>query len=187
MITRDRDGGCSDDPRTTPDGAQLAPLHKSAARDRIELPPRNGGCALSSQSFVSHFNTTLESLRKNMARRKEVSTRLIKPTDDRVDVPLLMHYLYHWEARFEEDGVVAVYDEGLPQYLLCDKQSHHIFYAALVMAKPSLRCSLSQEEPPNADVSALIVEGLSGEPDELEALKKLREVMTKRGYKFPHY
>lgn len=81
------------------------------------------------------------------ARQKDVSTRLIKPTLPDIHLDVVLDYVRHWDPAYELDGSIAIYDEGIAQYLLCDIESHHKFYAALILNKPSLRCTLSQDEP----------------------------------------
>lgn len=101
-----------------------------------------------------------------------------------------MKYLSTWQPSYEM-GDVIVYDEGLAQYLLCDRDSHHIFYAALILNKPSLRCQLrpSNEDPPVDELeeefgNRLALVGGTGTPEEGEAVKNLTEKLGKKNYKF---
>lgn len=118
---------------------------------------------------------------------KEVSTRLIRPTSPEIRVPLLMEYLNNWQNEYEM-GDVVVYDEQLAQYMLCDDESHHKFYCALILGKPSLRCALSPEEP--RDVigeetgNKLALVGGSATQQEVQAVETLTNILSKKGYKF---
>lgn len=40
-----------------------------------------------------------------------------------------------------------VFDAGIAQYLLVDHRSHDVFFASLILGKPSLRCKLVSNEP----------------------------------------
>jgi len=51
------------------------------------------------------------------------------------------------DCRLIDTGLVYVHDEGLAQYQLVDVEAHHIFYAALALGKPSLRCTIVPDEP----------------------------------------
>lgn len=117
---------------------------------------------------------------------KEVSTRLIRPTSPEIHVPLIMEYLRNWQTEFEM-GDVVVYDEGLAQYMLCDRDSHHKFYCALILGKPSLKCALSVDEPQDLidEVgNRLVLVGGNASQDEIQAIQTLTEIMSKKGYKF---
>jgi len=134
--------------------------------------------------------TSSPSADEKVPKYKEVSMRLIRPTQPEINVPLIMEYLSNWQTAYEM-GDVVVYDEGLAQYLLCDRDSHHKFYAALILAKPSLRCRLvpADDEPP-IDIleekcqNRLALIGGTGSTDEEEALKKLTDKLGKKNYKF---
>ena len=82
-----------------------------------------------------------------LAKFKEVSVRRMKPTEPEIDLTLVFEYAHNWNTEWENDGSVHVFDEGIAQYLLCGKESHHKFYASLVLNKPCLRCSVVEEEP----------------------------------------
>jgi len=121
---------------------------------------------------------------------KEVSTRLMRPTQHEINVHLVVKYLSTWQASYEMDDVI-VYDEGLAQYLLVDQESHHKFYAALILDKPSLRCRVisSDQEPPVDELeeefgNRLSLVGGSGTTEEAVTVKKLTEKLEKKNYKF---
>jgi hypothetical protein len=42
---------------------------------------------------------------------------------------------------------MQVFDEGIAQYSLTDAISHSKFYASLILGKPSLRCTVIDNEP----------------------------------------
>lgn len=42
---------------------------------------------------------------------------------------------------------LQVFDAGIAQYLLVDDKSHDLFFASLILGKPSLRCKLADDEP----------------------------------------
>ncbi|XP_003368620.1 conserved hypothetical protein [Trichinella spiralis] len=81
----------------------------------------------------------------NSIRYREVSTRRIRPTLPDIDVPLLIELHDNWQSSYAEDGVVVVHYDGVVHYTLCDKRSHHIFYAALALNKLSLRVHIVQQ------------------------------------------
>uniref|UniRef100_A0AC34F0N9 Uncharacterized protein n=1 Tax=Panagrolaimus sp. ES5 TaxID=591445 RepID=A0AC34F0N9_9BILA len=82
-----------------------------------------------------------------MIRKKDASTRLIKPTLPELFVDEVLYLVENWESDWEYNGEIEIFDEGIAQYLLVGQQSHAKFYAALILNKPSLRCSLVPEEP----------------------------------------
>lgn len=43
---------------------------------------------------------------------------------------------------------MEVFDEGLAQYALTTPDSHHLFYAALALGKPSIRCTVVHGHEP---------------------------------------
>ncbi len=120
-----------------------------------------------------------------------MSTRLIKPTMPQIDVSRVLEHVKKWDPNYEMGDAIMIFDEGLAQYLLVDEESHHIFYASLILRKPSLRCTLSASEPhdffdESGDNHMHLVQtenkGLSSvDHQELEYLK---EVLGKRGYRF---
>uniref|UniRef100_A0A914WZ43 Uncharacterized protein n=1 Tax=Plectus sambesii TaxID=2011161 RepID=A0A914WZ43_9BILA len=125
------------------------------------------------------------------ARQKDVSTRLIKPTLPDIHLDVVLQYVHHWDPTFELDGSIAIYDEGIAQYLLCDIDSHHKFYAALILNKPSLRCTLTEEEPDDVlDASSgnrfdvMMPSGKSLPLEDAEAFEVMKDKLQRRGYKF---
>jgi len=125
-------------------------------------------------------------------RLKEVSARLIKPTQPKIDLDEFLKFAQNWQTAFEF-GEIAVFDEGIAQYSLCDKESHHKFYAALVLNKPSLRVKLLADEPDDVLEEAgnrfqFVRGGVEQKPvgeAERALVRKLVEILGKKGYKFP--
>ena len=120
---------------------------------------------------------------------KEVSTRRIRPCLPELDVDRVVSLIRGWESEWEQGGV-SVHDDGLMQYTLVDSESHHRFYAALVLGKSSLRCSLESQEP--ADLLAEVTRGEfivhpeAGLSEEAQTvLQHLKSVLGKRGFRFP--
>ncbi|GMS96980.1 hypothetical protein PENTCL1PPCAC_19155, partial [Pristionchus entomophagus] len=122
----------------------------------------------------------------SMTRVKEVSTRLMRPTLPSINVELLEELVTTWNKEWEADASVKVFDEGLAQYMLVDEMSHHKFYAAVILGKPALRCSLVDAEPEDTlDEEAgneftLTNGAVSKAQDHLD---RLMEVLAKRGYR----
>uniref|UniRef100_A0A0M3IHS2 HECT domain-containing protein n=1 Tax=Ascaris lumbricoides TaxID=6252 RepID=A0A0M3IHS2_ASCLU len=125
------------------------------------------------------------------ARQKDVSTRLIKPTLPNINITDVLSLANNWNPSWETDAGIAIYDEGIAQYLLVDAQSHIKFFAALILGKPSLRCRLVEEEPKDvldddANNSFTIVRNDTGEltPADMKRLEYLKDILSRRGYRF---
>ncbi|PAV76077.1 hypothetical protein WR25_24754 isoform B [Diploscapter pachys] len=82
-----------------------------------------------------------------VGREKEVSTRLLRPTLPHIHLEQLMVWVERWDPIWEIDGSIKIFDEGIAQFMLCDPESHMKYYAAVVLGKASVRCSLINEEP----------------------------------------
>ncbi|GMT24519.1 hypothetical protein PFISCL1PPCAC_15816, partial [Pristionchus fissidentatus] len=122
----------------------------------------------------------------SMFRVKEVSTRLLRPTNPSINVDLLDELVTNWNKDWEADASVKVFDEGLAQYMLVDELSHHKFYAAVILGKPALRCSLVEAEPEDtldeeAENEFTLTKSTVNVRDHLD---RLMEVLSKRGYRF---
>ncbi|KRY37746.1 conserved hypothetical protein [Trichinella spiralis] len=123
----------------------------------------------------------------NSIRYREVSTRRIRPTLPDIDVPLLIELHDNWQSSYAEDGVVVVHYDGVVHYTLCDKRSHHIFYAALALNKLSLRCTLSNNEPVElveANHNRLRLNNMTSTPQAIQLVEKVKQVLEKRGFRF---
>uniref|UniRef100_A0A1I8EAS8 Uncharacterized protein n=1 Tax=Wuchereria bancrofti TaxID=6293 RepID=A0A1I8EAS8_WUCBA len=91
------------------------------------------------------------------ARQKDISTRLMKPTCPDIRIKHVLHLVKNWNSAWEFNGDItvsialislsAVFDAGIAQYLLVDDRSHDVFFASLILGKPSLRCKLVSNEP----------------------------------------
>ncbi|GMR49724.1 hypothetical protein PMAYCL1PPCAC_33426 [Pristionchus mayeri] len=120
-----------------------------------------------------------------MIRVKEVSTRLMRPTLPSINLELLEELVTNWNKEWEADASVKVFDEGLAQYMLVDELSHHKFYAAVILGKPALRCTLVDDEPEDKlDEDADNEFALDSSPNAREHLDRLMEILSKRGYRF---
>ncbi|KAK6111459.1 hypothetical protein QQG55_43730 [Brugia pahangi] len=81
------------------------------------------------------------------ARQKDISTRLMKPTCPDIRIKDVLHLVKNWNSAWEFNGDITVFDAGIAQYLLVDDRSHDVFFASLILGKPSLRCKLVNNEP----------------------------------------
>uniref|UniRef100_A0A7E4V9J8 BTB domain-containing protein n=1 Tax=Panagrellus redivivus TaxID=6233 RepID=A0A7E4V9J8_PANRE len=124
-----------------------------------------------------------------MSRRKDASTRLIKPTLPEIYVDEVLQLVDHWDPDWECNGDVQIFDEGIAQYLLIGPKSHSKFFASLILSKPSLRCTVLPTEPVDVleeqagNTLQLIYSGqiTSQGAKDIEFLK---QVLSKRGYHF---
>uniref|UniRef100_A0A914ZAF8 Uncharacterized protein n=1 Tax=Panagrolaimus superbus TaxID=310955 RepID=A0A914ZAF8_9BILA len=124
-----------------------------------------------------------------MIRKKDASTRLIKPTLPELFVDEVLYLVENWESDWEYNGEIEIFDEGIAQYLLVGQKSHAKFYAALILNKPSLRCSLVPEEPfdsleEEAENTIHLVYSNPVSPNGEKDLNMLQEILGKRGFRF---
>ncbi|CAJ0566252.1 unnamed protein product, partial [Mesorhabditis spiculigera] len=124
-----------------------------------------------------------------MPKEKEVSTRLLRPTLPHIDLEQVFSVVENWDPAWENDANIRIFDEGIAQYMLVDEQSHLKFYAALILSKPSLRCTLVQDEPDDVldneahnTFAVFYRNGIS--PVETKQIDYLRHTLQKRGYRF---
>uniref|UniRef100_A0AC34RI96 Uncharacterized protein n=1 Tax=Panagrolaimus sp. JU765 TaxID=591449 RepID=A0AC34RI96_9BILA len=124
-----------------------------------------------------------------MLRKKDASTRLIKPTLPEIHVDQVVDLVENWQAEWEYNGEIQIYDEGIAQYLLIGPESHNKFFASLILGKPSLRCTLNPEEPVDLleEKAGNTFQLIYGRPLSQQAEKDidyLIQILTKRGYHF---
>ncbi|KHN82181.1 hypothetical protein Tcan_14444 [Toxocara canis] len=125
------------------------------------------------------------------AQEKDVSTRLIKPTLPSINIDNVLYLAHNWNPSWEVDASIAIFDEGIAQYLLADAESHTKFFAALILGKPSLRCHLVKDEPRDVldeDTGNMFTivcgEGSELAPADAKKVEYLKDVLSRRGYRF---
>ncbi|VDN57823.1 unnamed protein product [Dracunculus medinensis] len=122
------------------------------------------------------------------ARERDVSTRLIKPTLPNMDINEILNLVNNWNSVWEIDAGILIFDEGIAQFLLVDEQSHVKFFAALILKKASLRCRLVNDEPKDmleeAENIFRIVNNEELTPTDSKKIDFLKNILTKRGYRF---
>ncbi|CAI4228437.1 unnamed protein product [Auanema sp. JU1783] len=123
-----------------------------------------------------------------MPREREVSTRLIRPTNPFIDQSQLLLFVDRWNPSWEIDGSIKIFDEGIAQYMLADLESHYKYFASLILGKPSLRCQMVGDEPAddldeNGNKFELISQGELNSED-VQRIELLKMVLSKRGYRF---
>src|SRR5262245_19139131 len=84
---------------------------------------------------------------KDIVKSKDISVRLLKPTVPDVNLHEVREFLEHWRPEYDWEGHILVHDSGIAQFSLCDPYSHHLFYAALLLGKPSIKCKLTTVAP----------------------------------------
>ncbi|KAI6175839.1 hypothetical protein M3Y97_00733300 [Aphelenchoides bicaudatus] len=121
-------------------------------------------------------------------REREVSTRLIRPTLYELDVKQVLEMAQNFNPEWETDGKITVFDEGIAQYSLVDPISHSKFYAALILKKASLRCTVIDNEPNDLlETKNNTFEVINPIPNSYEAndaFNLLKSILEKRGYQF---
>ncbi|KAM3725233.1 putative polyketide synthase [Dirofilaria immitis] len=123
------------------------------------------------------------------AHQKDVSTRLMKPTCPDIKIKNVLHLVKNWNPAWEFDGDITVFDAGIAQYLLVDERSHDIFFASLILGKPSLRCKLINNEPKDvldeeANNTFRLVDGNEVPEEERKKIDYLKTVLGRKGYQF---
>ncbi|CAJ0928719.1 unnamed protein product, partial [Mesorhabditis belari] len=126
-----------------------------------------------------------------MPKEKEVSTRLLRPTLPQIDIDQVLSVVEHWDSAWENDASIRIFDEGIAQYMLVDPESHLKFFAALVLSKPSLRCTIIDEEPEDeldneAGNTFTLFMRHSPNADGFKRIEYLKQTLQKRGYRFDH-
>jgi len=101
-----------------------------------------------------------------------------------------MDYVNNWKPDYEF-GQIRLFDLGIAQYALCDLDSHHKFYAAIILGKSSLRCQMECDGEPD-DVLESVGNKFLFVPDwhsisvaHRTELGKVIQFFHKKGYKFP--
>ncbi|KAE9553769.1 hypothetical protein FO519_002990 [Halicephalobus sp. NKZ332] len=124
-----------------------------------------------------------------MLRKKDASTRLIKPTLPEIFVDNVVDFVENWQPEWEYNGEIQIYDEGIAQYLLIGPKSHAKFFASLILGKPSLRCTVLPEEPIDEleEKAGSTFKLIYGQPLSRQAEKDIEfliQTLEKRGYHF---
>ncbi|CDW55569.1 hypothetical protein TTRE_0000384201 [Trichuris trichiura] len=120
-------------------------------------------------------------------KQKRLGVHVMRPTEPIIDVDLFMELVTNWHREYENDGTVVVHDDGLVQYQLIGHRSHHIFYAALVLNKETLTCSVSKQAPVDElmnNGNLLHFSRLTGGKLEKAIIRQLKDALEKRGYTF---
>lgn len=123
------------------------------------------------------------------ARQRDISTRLMKPTHAEIRVRDVLDLVKCWDPAWEFDGEINVFDAGIAQYLLVGGRSHDIFYASLILGKPTLRCELVTTEPKDvldeeANNTFSMVDAKEATAEECRKIDYLKSVLSRRGYHF---
>ncbi|KAI6187193.1 hypothetical protein M3Y98_00215700 [Aphelenchoides besseyi] len=167
--------------------------HRSFTKRRVGCY----GCLslkLTTVLFLLRFHQNLDckvtKLMAKVKRERDVSTRLLRPTLPEIRLDDVMSMVEQFDPKWETDAGIQVYDEGIAQYSLIDPISHSKFYAALILSKPSLRCTIVAEEPgEELEAKGNAFKFVATRPvvkndQNIARVKVLKEILKKRGYQF---
>ncbi|KAI6234676.1 hypothetical protein M3Y99_00786800 [Aphelenchoides fujianensis] len=123
-------------------------------------------------------------------RERDISTRLIRPTLAEIRVDEVLEMGDNFDPNWENDAQITVFNEGIGQFPLVGARSHSLLFAALILGKSSLKCTIVNEEPPEelgnrANAFRFVTEGpVAKHKENVDRIERLKEVLAKRGYKF---
>ncbi|KAI6214112.1 hypothetical protein M3Y94_00230000 [Aphelenchoides besseyi] len=123
-------------------------------------------------------------------RERDVSTRLLRPTLPEIHLDEVMSMVEQFDPKWEIDAEIQVYDEGIAQYSLINPISHSKFYAALILSKPSLRCTIVTDEPKEEleakgnSFKFVAIHPVLKNDQNVARVNVLKGILKQRGYRF---